>query len=670
MTLTRRQILKGAALFAGAAMLSPAERLFAWQQQNTPLNVDHVGAYLTALETPFDAPLNDHFEGVIQRNNLGLLLYDLENARLVTAMAPENPLPVASAFKAPLFFYFLDTVDSSVWSSVPVEYWNANSRQDVPEQYQTDWRQNQVILRALYQMLVLSDNLTTGTVLSYVAQTQGSTEPLVLFNDWARDVVGVSQLSALSAWDQGIENGMSTVDSRSLERGTSVAGQIVSFENMMTPRDLGLFYIWMVDHLSADGLRICRELLSTIRDNRGANLERLAMDVGATPYSKNGSLITDTGTIITDAGLIEMSDSHQYLLVMLSINATTVLPTVFEELNHTLRGRYNEIIHNHHFSAVSATELRDIYLAHLSIAYPQQTGEGEGLYRYGFIVPEGVDVFSAPDENHALRNPIIRSTRFGIHLLMQGALVRYIDVDADWVELIPDDHRDNVRVRLGTRLFVRRSDVWAIGLDHSQPIARISDQPDIQASDKFIVINLVARELVAFEGATALLRIPIVLNSDATPRGVQVITSKWFARSMQPWAPGVPFTSFFGSEGFALHGSPWQRWGTTVNQENITGRSSAGCVNIPDWMVQAGSYNRPADELIFRWIGGMENVGDRVFDYPSDMNPALRIFSVDYPQNLRSYIRPENIVRFGASWDDIIDAMASAPLQAPDSFFV
>ncbi|MEQ8671651.1 MAG: serine hydrolase [Aggregatilineales bacterium] len=669
MSLTRRQLLKGAGLFATAALLSPAERLFAFQQVSQT-SINHLEAYLSALETPYDAPLNIHFESVLQRNSVGLILYDLDNTRLVTAMGSENPLPVASAFKGPVLMYFIDRVEPSVWSTVPVEYWDASSSQDVPEAYQADWQENRTILRALYQMLVLSDNITTGTVLSYVARLEGSEEPLVLFNDWARDRVGVSQLSALSAWDNGIENGMSPIDSRYLERGTSVGGQVLTFENLMTARDLGLFYIWMVDQLSSEGQRVCRDLMSTIRDNRGANLERLAMDLGGTPYSKNGSLITDEGTIITDAGLMTLSDNHQYLLVMLSFDATSIIPTMFEELNDTLRGRYNELIHNHHYDGVSVTELRDIYAAHLAIAYPQRAESSEGLYRYGFIIPEGVDVFSTPDESNPLRNPVIRSTRFGIHLLMQGALVRFVDVDANWVELMPDDHRDNVRARLGTRLFLRRSDVWAIALDYSQPIAQLTTQEGIQSTDKFIIINLVARELVAFEGAEAVLRVPIVLNSEATPRGVQVITSKWFARSMQPWAPGVPFTSFFGSEGFALHGSPWQRWSTTVNQENITGRSSAGCVNIPDWMVTAGEYNRPADELLFRWIGGMENVQDRVFDYPSETFPALRIFSVDYPHNLRSYHRPESMVRFGASWDDVISAMEAAPLQAPNTFFV
>ncbi len=639
MTLSRRQVLQ--AMIASAALTLPGQPFLAAQ------TTGYVSDYLTALETPYAAPLNAHFETIIQQRNIDLLLYDLDNARLVTALATENPLPVASVFKGPLLMYFIDTVDPSVWRDLPVADWPTRG---------------EPVLRALYQALVRSDNPATGEVLSYLAEIQDSREPLVLFNDWASDRVGVSQLSALSAWNQGIAANMSAVDPRYLGRGTTVSGQIVTFENLMTPRDLGLFYLWMLGNLPSDGLRVCLDLLSTIHDNRGANLERLATDLNGTPYSKNGSLITDAGTVITDAGLIELPDGHRYLLVMLSLAATDALPTVFEELNRTLRGRYNEIIHNHRFNAVSADELLVTYTDHLQTAYPQQIDQTAGFCRYGFVLPEGVQVYDG--ERKPLHNPIIRSTRFGVHLLMQGALVRFVDVDPEWVELLPDDDRDNVRVRLGPRLFVQRRDIWPIALDYGHPISQITD--GIRASDKFIVINLQARELMAFEGPQPILRVPIVLNPDATPRGVQVITSKWLARSMQPWAPGVPFTSFFGSEGYALHGSPWQRWATTVNQENIYGRTSAGCVNIPDWMVRVGGYYRPADELLFRWIGGMENAHARVFDYPSEAYPALRIFSVDYLHNLRTYHLPEGL--FNASWEAVIDA--DIRLQAPESFFI
>lgn len=668
MPVSRREFLKSLAIVSLTALLAPAEKLLASEDISYSLE-----AYLSAMDSPFTAPLNTHFENIIQRQPAGLLLYDMNNARLLTALNAEHPLPIASAFKAPLLMYFVDTVSPDVWNRVSVEYWNASSSNELPDALRDNWQEHRNILRALYQTLVLSDNQATGTVLSYVAQVQDSDDAITLFNDWARHTVGISQLSGLSAWNAGIVDGYTFVDERYMGRETTMSSQLVTFDNMMTPRDLGLFYVWMMAHMTPDQQRVCKQLLSTIHDDRGANLERLATERDGTPYSKNGSLSTDAGYVISDAGLIELPDDRLYLLVVQSVDPDddilSIVPRLFEELGHTLNGRYNEILHNQRNDAVSSEELLAAYTAHLAQAYPQQHDSEPGLYRYGFIIPEGVQVFASPDENDELHNPIIKSTRFGIRLLMQGALVRFVDVNQQWIELMPDDDRDNVRSRLGLRIFVKRSDVWSIALHHADPIPYLIDS-SVTASDKFIVINVVGRELIAFEGAVAVMRLPIVLNPDATPRGAQIITSKWFARSMQPWAPGVPFTSFFGNDGYALHGSPWQRWGTTVNQGNIGGRTSAGCVNVPDWMITIGDYTRPADELLFRWIGGMETPNEHVFNYPSSAYPALRIFSVDHIENLHNYYRPEGMVARNMSWDDVIAALETIPLQAPDSFFV
>lgn len=667
MRLSRRQFLQSTALLGSATLTMPIR---AWVNTQSNILPDYTSAYLSALEAPYIAPLNEHFEALIERQSIGLLLYDVQHGRLITALGTENLLPVASAFKAPVLLYFVDVIDPAVWGRVPVLHWNAPSAQDVPEAWREDWRTHQAILRALYEMLVFSGNAVTGAVLAYVAREQGRDDPLVCFNDWARERVGISQLSALSSWNEGIPTSMPPHDPRFVRRTTSINGQLRTFENMMTPRDVGLFYVWALSSLPPDALSVCKDLLSTIHDNRGANLERLAQDLGGTPYSKNGSLIIDEGVIVTDAGIIDLPESRQFVLVMLSLGASLALPALFEELNLTLRGRYNPIIHNHRQSAVSADELLVTYTAHLNRAYPRPANPvNNGLYHYGFVLPEGVTVCATPDISQPVRNPIIRSTRFGVHLLMQGALVRFVDVNADWVELMPDDERDNVRVRLGSRLFVQRHDIWPITLDYSQPISHFASSL-ANPADKFVIVHLNGRELIAFEGAIPVMRVPIALNIDATPRGVHVITSKWFARSMQPWAPGVPFTCFFGSDGYALHGSPWQRWAMTVNQTTLPSRTSAGCVNIPDWMIQAGAYHRPADELLFRWIGGMENADARVFDYPSEAQPAIRIYNVDYLPNLRVYNRAEGLVRAGASWDDAIDAISDLPLQAPDSFFV
>jgi hypothetical protein len=664
MRYSRRDFLKNLAVLSGTVML-PRE----FNRLAPSLTAgDLLTPFLTAMQTPFNAPLNEHFERVIDGNPVALLLYDLTADRMVTALLPETLFPVASAFKAPLLMYFLDVIAPEVWNIVPVEYWNAARAEDVPEAAREAWRQHQAILWALHQMIILSDNTTTGVVFSYIAAALGGTAPLVMFNDWARQRVGMSQLSGITAWNVGVDPNMSALDRRLEDRGTTLNGQVVYMDNMMTARDLGLFYVWMLTTMTADQQRVAKSLLSILYNNRGANLERLALENDGIPYSKNGSLETEHGYVVSDAGLIELPQ-RTYLLVILSLGADAIIPTLYDELNATIQGRYNEIFHNHRVNAVSNEELLALYTAHVQAAYPEHSDLLAGQFRYGFVLPVGVEIFSSPDEQHPLHNPIIKSTRFGIHLLMQGALVRYTVIDEDWVELVPDDHRDNVRVRLGNPLFMRQRDLWPISLGYAEPIPYLVN-PTITHSDKYILISLAAHELFLFEGETPVVRIPIVLNAEATPRGSQVITSKWLARSMQPWAPGVPFTAFFGEDGFALHGAPWQRWGITVNQSNITGRTSAGCVNAPNWLVTAGGYQRPADELLFRWIGGIEHPRESVYEYPSQTYPSTRIYSVDYPHNLRNYIRPEVMTQRNLSWDDIIAQMEATPLQAPESFFV
>jgi len=668
MSLSRRDFIKSLAVFSAMVSVSPTLKLFAEGEQ-----IDHYANFVTALETPYTAPMNAHFEVATYGHTLGLILYDLKNSRLMTALQSEKLLPVASAFKSGVLIYFIDQIDAEVWGNVPVEFWNASSSDEMPEEYHASWKKHRAILRTLYQIIVLSDNVATGTALAYVAKANGSTDAVTAFNDWMADTIGVSQLSGLGTWENGLETDVSFIDERFTSNQTSLNSQLVTLNNMMTPRDLGLLYAWMLTHLSDEAQTTCKHLLSTIYTNRGANLERLAQQFDGVSYSKNGSLSTEAGYVVTDAGVIDLPDGRQYLLIVQSITPSTdvsVVPDLFEELHKILAGQYDELLHNRHFEGITPEELKAIYLAHLQIAYTEQDDPSDqrGQYRYGFIIPEGVDVYSSPNDSDKLHNPIIKSTRFGVHLLMQGALVRYVDVDNTWVELMPDDARDNVRSRLGVRMFVKRKDVWSISLQYAEPIPFLIN--DVPAEDKYIVINVGEREMCLFEGSTAILKVPIVLNPDATPRGAQVITSKWFARSMQPWAPGVPFTSFFGNQGFALHGSPWQRWTSTVNKETIMGRTSAGCVNIPDWMVTVADYTRPADELIFRWVGGMENQQQNVFDYPSPQFPALRIFAVDYLHNLNGYYMPQNLVEQGITWDSVASSMEATPLQAPDSFFV
>jgi beta-lactamase class A len=192
MSLSRRNFIKSMAILGSMHYLSPTLNLLAEGE-----TINYYDNYLSALETPYTAPMNEHFETITSGHTIGLILYDLKKSRLMTALSSEKPLPVASAFKAGLLMYFVDQIDADVWGTVPVEYWNANSKDEMPEDFHDSWQANRVILRTLYQTIVLSDNVATGTVMAYVAQANGGTDAVTMFNVWAQDTVGISQLSGI-----------------------------------------------------------------------------------------------------------------------------------------------------------------------------------------------------------------------------------------------------------------------------------------------------------------------------------------------------------------------------------------------------------------------------------------------------------------------------------------
>jgi beta-lactamase class A len=140
MLASRRDFLKGAAALSALSLLPPSLRVLASPLSNDSL--DAVTAFLTAMERPYAAPVNLPFERIIGNKTIGLLLYDVNNARLMTALNPEKLFPVASAFKAPLLMYFLDQIDPDVWNIVPVEAWSAATTADVPEDAHDAWRQH------------------------------------------------------------------------------------------------------------------------------------------------------------------------------------------------------------------------------------------------------------------------------------------------------------------------------------------------------------------------------------------------------------------------------------------------------------------------------------------------------------------------------------------------
>ena len=401
-------------------------------------------------------------------------------------------------FKGPVLIYFIHQIDAAVWGSVPVEYWMARDEDELPAEYRAAWKEHQAILRDLHQMIVISDNNAAGRVMAYVAAAQGSDNPIALFNDWSHDVVGVSQLSAMSSWSNGVPGYMESIDERYIEREVNFEYKLIPYENLMTARDLGLYYAWMLTYLTPEQLAVSEAMLSVIQDERRGNVERLAFQNQGIAYSKNGALAADEtpfGTVITDAGIAGTGAETTYIVVMLSMDADAQVPNIFFVADETIKGVHDQAIADFKLALANEVDMAHFSEQHLAAAY------GAGVlatsadgFNYGFVKYEGVSIYSQPDEEHSLRNPVIGNTRFGVHLLMQGALVRFTVIDQTWAQLIPDSPTDNVRKRLGTEIFVKLTDLHPIALDYARPLDYLLDS-SIAQTDKFVVIDLVQRNL-------------------------------------------------------------------------------------------------------------------------------------------------------------------------------
>jgi hypothetical protein len=627
----------------------------------------YTGPYLDWMNRPHEGRLNELLQAVIGQRTIAYLLYDASNQVLIGAHLPELGLPVASAFKGPLAMYFFQTVPAYVWQGVPPQYWASTRADQVPTPYQAAWYDYGDILRALWRMMVISDNVSTGHVLAYVAYLLGSSTPLKAFNDWAHGEVGISQLSGLSNWYYGLRGSMEPTDLR-YGGQTSIDGQLHRYANLYTVRDLGLFYLWFLESMAPDPQLACAALLNMTFEDRRSNLERLAEQNQGMAFSKNGNLGRDSspaGIVITDAGLIQHGNGITYLAAMLAVNAEGQVPTLVNLTDQILKGGYDAFVYPSSPLA-PAKDANSAYAAALSQNYatsPPRPNE----YNYGFVRYSGISAYSAMDEAATVRNPVINSTR-GVHLLMQGALIRFQALNDTWAQLIPDDAADNIRQRLGEPLYLKLADLLPIGDEYFSPIPYLLDS-SLLPEQKMLVVDIGQRQLSLLEKDNVVFKSPVSLNTLSTPRGSYPVISQWACRSMQAWAPGVPFTTFFHVGGFALHGSPWQRWAESVTQANIVHRLSAGCINLPNWSLNLGFYERPVDELIFRWLGGAGAARQTSHEYPQSGYNQLRIFIVDRVEDLSRHTLPGPIAQNGATWERVQANIAYVPVSAPASFF-
>lgn len=219
-------------------------------------------------------------------------------------------------------------------------------------------------------------------------------------------------------------------------------------------------------------------------------------------------------------------------------------------------------------------------------------------------VPEGgclgevtmpyVDAYSSPDENRIFLYRFYYASTFWVLNRVQGP------GRTAWYELLDDKSYRSY--------YIPASHMRLVPNHELTPLS-----PEVKPEDKKIMVDLAAQTLTAYEGdkVVYLARISsgvrLKEGGFATPRGIFRTIRKRPCRHMSNPAnaygtgfdlPGVPWVSYFTSEGVALHGTYWHN--------NYGVPSSHGCIN----MTPEGA------KWIYRWTDPAVPPEDYVFSGP------------------------------------------------------
>lgn len=593
---------------------------------------------------PIVAAIKRQLEDAFRGNDIGLcfayLGRDSENNFEIT-IQPDRIYPVASAFKAGVVLYYFMNTPQPEWEYVEG----------------TD----------MYSMAVYSNNLTTARVLADVARRHNHPNPIAAYNDFAIDPRMANLQFGLYQWTfqeyPTPTNGF--VDPRFHPSIYAAKSMSKTAGNFSSAADLARLYYflaraesdprWQTDAHFRAAIEATRELLGIPALSYVSPLERVISYIPH--YSKDGVLQAGEIDIrvVNDAGVWQMADGNAYLIAYMSANVSA--PRSDAALAHVAEAirTYQQYLYPNQYYLITAP------------SHPVHQGE----FNYGFVRRSGVSLYTAPDlSTPTVENPVRPSSIFGTTYLMYGALVRFTPVDADWGKVEPDDKWDKA---FPWPVYIRLEDLQVIDREPAQSLGYIAGKPD---AGKVIVLDIFARELTLFEGKTAVLRTPVILNTMNTPRDIGIMQRGYLARNM-PNYPGVPFTYFLhGSPyldagGFAIHGSPWHLWEETVRQSTVIRRLTHGCINLPDWPLTIPHLGREMriDEFVFRWAGGFSDpAGERV-DLHAQPDP-IRVYCVNnVTRELSGYPLPDVYRRAGIYWRDILIALRDKTLDAPAYFF-
>jgi hypothetical protein len=296
-----------------------------------------------------NAPYTTQFQSLVLYRSFTFVLYDLTDETLLAAIAPEHQMPVVSAIKGPIFIYFCAQVDEQVWNTVPTDYWETYTPDDVPEEFRETWQEHRSILNDLYRMIVYSDNHATGNVLLYAQQLgdMGDMNPIEAFNHWSEDVVGTSPESGMHEWDQGATDRPGFFDARYNQRLITIEGIERFYSNTVSAVDLARYYLWLYRSAPQNIRAKTDELLSIIHAEP-SYFENTAYNLDGIPVSKDGFVGPGADHnqsdeyLTADAGLILLED-RDLIVVTMAVNSGDRLAAVYGEIENIIRSDRGQI---------------------------------------------------------------------------------------------------------------------------------------------------------------------------------------------------------------------------------------------------------------------------------------------------------------------------------------
>lgn len=292
--------------------------------------------------------LGSNLRDIIGDKRLGVSVVPIASPADTVDVNADLQIPVASAWKGGAIVYFFENIDPTIWSSIPVKYWNIRNINRIPREYQDAFAKYNEILRWVYVAGVFSGNHEAGNVIDYVwrnSKWKSAPNAIVAFNNWSQQVVGLTANSGLHRWLAGRTENAAIVDHRLDSRQFIDNGRLLPFDNTFSPHDLALFYY----HLATTGKRAgyyntAMELLTTKTDILSM-LKGYTADTGIIVASKIGYFAPDSPDayghdVNTDAGLLTLPNGDQYAIATMAFDTVPLQGDVLSAVTRALINLY------------------------------------------------------------------------------------------------------------------------------------------------------------------------------------------------------------------------------------------------------------------------------------------------------------------------------------------